>query len=100
MRYIFPIHLIDNKFGGTAVYMDLFNLSNFHQTGRFWDLRCASDDIQYRFVVDKFDIPFAGIKFLKLHIHPLVGPPPPPVCPAGHANNLGLTPLGRFAIQR
>jgi len=28
VRYIFPIHVTDNPFGGAAVYEDLFNLSN------------------------------------------------------------------------
>ncbi len=33
IRYIFPIHLVDNKFGGTAVYSNLFNASNKFSTG-------------------------------------------------------------------
>ncbi len=28
VRYIFPIHVTDNKFGGAAIYEDLFNLAN------------------------------------------------------------------------
>ncbi len=28
VRYIFPIHAVDNKFGGAAVYEDLFNIAN------------------------------------------------------------------------
>lgn len=28
VRYIFPIHVTDNAFGGAAVYSDMFNLSN------------------------------------------------------------------------
>jgi microsomal dipeptidase-like Zn-dependent dipeptidase len=28
VRYIFPVHVTDNKFGGAAVYKDLFNLAN------------------------------------------------------------------------
>ena len=34
VRYIFPIHVVDNKFGGTALYKDLFNISNKFSTGR------------------------------------------------------------------
>jgi microsomal dipeptidase-like Zn-dependent dipeptidase len=33
VRYIFPIHLIDNAFGGAAVYDMLFNFANRHQNG-------------------------------------------------------------------
>jgi microsomal dipeptidase-like Zn-dependent dipeptidase len=28
VRYIFPIHLVNNKFGGSAIYSTLFNISN------------------------------------------------------------------------
>ncbi len=34
VRYIFPIHVTDNKFGGTAVYKELFNFSNKYVTGQ------------------------------------------------------------------
>jgi len=34
VRYIFPIHVTDNKFGGTAVYKTLFNFSNKYVTGQ------------------------------------------------------------------
>jgi microsomal dipeptidase-like Zn-dependent dipeptidase len=32
VRYLFPIHLVDNKFGGSAVYEDLFNFANRYST--------------------------------------------------------------------
>ena len=41
IRYVFPIHLIDNAFGGAAVYSHLFNFANRHQTGNFYSV--ASD---------------------------------------------------------
>src|SRR6185436_2625168 len=34
VRYIFPIHVVDNKFGGSAVYKELFNFSNKYATGQ------------------------------------------------------------------
>lgn len=34
VRYIFPIHLVNNKFGGSAIYSLLFNLSNKYTTSR------------------------------------------------------------------
>ena len=40
VRYIFPIHLTDNKFGGMAVYGDLFNLASnlirWHLDSYWW----------------------------------------------------------------
>jgi microsomal dipeptidase-like Zn-dependent dipeptidase len=34
VRYIFPIHLVNNKFGGSAIYSLLFNLSNKYTNSR------------------------------------------------------------------
>jgi len=34
VSYIFPIHVTDNKFGGSAVYKELFNFSNKYATGQ------------------------------------------------------------------
>lgn len=34
VRYIFPIHLVNNKFGGSAIYSLLFNLSNKYTNTR------------------------------------------------------------------
>lgn len=99
VRYVFPIHVINNKFGGTAIYDNVFNLSNYHQTGNFWDIGCASPEssITHQFVVEGFDFELAAAK-VKIGIDPFRFPPTPPAC-SGHVNNLGLTPLGRFAIQ-
>jgi len=40
VRYVFPIHLLDNPFGGTAVYQgnDLMNYSTFRENGHWWNL--------------------------------------------------------------
>lgn len=45
VRYIFPIHLVDNKFGGTAVYEDLFNLANKDSTGNLFTVQSSSDPL-------------------------------------------------------
>jgi len=34
VRYVFPIHVTDNKFGGTAVYKELFNFNNRYVTAQ------------------------------------------------------------------
>lgn len=103
VRYIFPVHVVDNKFGGTAIYQDQFNLSNFHQTGEFWDIGCAEvgSGITHEFEVGGFDLAYEIIK-LKIGI-PGATPPPPMECDGpqhsgGHVNATALTPLGEFAI--
>jgi microsomal dipeptidase-like Zn-dependent dipeptidase len=101
VRYAFPIHLIDNKFGGTAVYKNIFNLSNYHVTGKFWDLKCAEpgEGIKHKFVVDGFDFPLAGAKATKLQVDIARNPPDPPKCGTqGHKNTVGLTNMGERAI--
>ncbi len=107
VRYIFPIHLIDNKFGGTAVYQDVFNLSNYHVTGKFWDLQCgeAGEGIKHQFKVEGYDVPLMAAKAVKLQVDMTRKPPDPPKCGdvgqknnLGNKNKLGLTNLGEEAI--
>ena len=103
VRYIFPIHVIDNPFGGTAVYEGAFNMSNYHITGNFWSLECANpaDGITYQYQPDGFDVAVALVKATKLGIDVFRNPPDPPNCPAGDGdeNTKGLTRLGEFAIK-
>jgi hypothetical protein len=40
VRYIFPVHLLDNRFGGTATYEDLFNFSTKREDGNYWNMAC------------------------------------------------------------
>jgi len=100
VRYIFPIHVIDNKFGGTAVYEGAFNTSNYRETGSFWDIECAapSDQITYRYSPDGWDAAVAFVKATKLGIDIARNPPTPPAC-SGHVNRKGLTAQGEFAIR-
>jgi microsomal dipeptidase-like Zn-dependent dipeptidase len=102
VRYIFPIHVIDNPFGGTAVYEGAFNMSNYHITGNFWNLECANpaDGINYRYQPDGFDVAVALVKATKLGIDAFRNPPDPPTCPAGDENSKGLTRMGSYAIRQ
>jgi hypothetical protein len=83
VRYVFPIHLQDNLFGGTAIYDAIFNIANVLKNGIAVRSECApcSDEIGYSL-------------------------PQPPVCnqgscrfKPGHRNVIGLTSLGEFAIK-
>ena len=101
VRYVFPIHLIDNTLGGTAVYTDAFNLSNRHQTGSWWDLGCSApgSGISYKYVKGGFDFGMAAIKAVKLGVFDEA--PDPVSCPSGsgHVNQKSLTPMGEFTLM-
>jgi len=43
IRYAFPIHLIDNSFGGTAVYSMLFNFANRRANGSMFHVTTSAD---------------------------------------------------------
>ncbi len=54
VRYVFPIHLTNNKLGGTAVYSLMFNFANKHNTGSYLDIQHSTDPSI------KYDINFVG----------------------------------------
>jgi microsomal dipeptidase-like Zn-dependent dipeptidase len=111
VRYIFPVHLIDNKFGGTGLYKDIFNLSNYRETGKFWNIECGKpeDKLTYKFTVAGFDVMLAAAKGVKLGVDIFRNPPAPPPCVTkenkfvGHKNARGLQTegagLGAVAIN-
>lgn len=101
VRYIFPIHIIDNPFGGTAVYEGAFNMSNYHINGQFWDLECSNpaDQIGYVYRPTGFDVQMAAVEATKLGIDIFRNPPDPPACNTGDENKKGLTRIGEFAIR-
>jgi len=37
VRHVIPIHLVNNSFGGTAVYMDALNLLNFYENDKWFE---------------------------------------------------------------
>ena len=96
VRYIFPIHLLDNPFGGTAAYQDLMNYSNFRESGHWWDLKCEPQ-FTYNFS-DQGNLMFNAGVLAKLGMH--FNAPHYPKChTGGHVNKLGLTHHGEFAIK-
>lgn len=57
VRYIFPIHMVNNAFGGTAIYEDIMNVLQKIGTGQWWQIECSKpQDLithQYKFGIDR-----------------------------------------------
>lgn len=105
VRYIFPVHVVNNLFGGTAVYTPMFNFANLRDTGSFWAVECSAqgDGISWKYIPQP-DPVIAIMGAAKLGLDPTRIPPASPACPQqgtgpGHRNSMGLTNLGVFAIK-
>ncbi len=100
VRYVFPIHVIDNPFGGTAASVDFFNISNFRESGKCWQLEAAqpSDSIDYQFhpALSQFML---DVLKLKVGKNLSLCPESEASTPTPQVNARGLTPLGEFAIK-
>jgi len=105
VRYIFPIHVLDNTFGGTAIYQGSFNTSNLREAGHYWNIECSQsgDDISYHYQLgtNPFDNTLeSAASLLKIGLDPFRHPGVPPQCPGqGHRNVAGLTKAGVMAIK-
>ena len=106
VRYIFPVHVTDNVFGGTAPYNVAFDAANVFETGHFWDVECAGtqpypdDQIGFRTpnvtILDELNraipAPFNSVIPKNVEL-----PKSPQNCPGpGHRNKKGLN-LSKFA---
>ena len=112
VRYVIPVHIMDNIFGGTAIYKNDFNTANVREAGYFWDIECAnvSDGITHTYSRDSDILRDIGA-FVKLGLDPLRSPGPGPVCPPptaisgqpaksmGHRNARSLTAYGTFVVK-
>lgn len=99
VRYMFPIHLLDNRFGGTAIYNDLFNYSNARETGQWYEARLVPE-LTYTFQAQGsflFDSAML-VKLGKVYDPPRY-PTPPKNATMGLANIRGLTVQGTLAIK-
>ena len=98
VRYIFPVHVLDNSFGGTAAYEDLFNYSNYREAGHWWDLECLYPSVNYRFQAQGFDLFILAGEAAKIGLDfSLRHPPAYPSC--GQSNSRGLTAEGTIALE-
>ena len=107
VRYAFPIHLVDNAFGGTAAYLDEFNLANLYEDRAYWNLTCANNtktdiDIHYQWKLTVPDVGFGSLgQFMQKLIIDTLGIPHMalPLGCTGLKNSLGLQQAGYTAIQ-
>jgi Membrane dipeptidase (Peptidase family M19) len=115
VRYIFPVHVLDNPFGATAAYEDLFDISNARESGHFWNLQCATGDgINYRPNMSSTGMMAAMLAAsAKISVGVPLSGVPMPSCPAGvgfknvgaavtvngQTTFPGLTALGRVALK-
>jgi hypothetical protein len=99
VRYAFPVHIIDNHFGGTAAYETEFALANRFQAGHWLELTCSGGEgITKRIKFDEAPIEQLN-EILKLI--PGIGGQSMPNCAAGEGfkNTRGLTSLGRVVLD-
>lgn len=100
VRYAFPIHVIDNVFGGTALMESFFNVANYRESGHCWATEAAApgDSIDFQFSpqLSQFMLDMLKIKIgtnLSLCAESMN-------TSGGQVNALGLTELGRYAIRK
>lgn len=101
VRYIFPIHLLDNAFGGTAAYVNLFNVSNVRESGHPYELTCAAPSEHISYIYNNNDLGFQTIVAQMLKKGWGVTSINYPGCPSGYGqkNSLGLTANGIVAMK-
>lgn len=79
IRSIFPIHAINNGFGGSQIYQgEIFSIMNYFQTGDFYQPEVSTN-------------PRVFYKQPKANL---------PIEAQGHANSLGLTETGKWLIEK
>lgn len=103
VRYFFPVHLVDNVFGGAALYEMAFNTATRYQFGAFYNVETAppASDIGFVFtppetfwgqLLDPLNLLETVILGFDPQGYP--EPPPPP-----HRNARGLQGRGRVALD-
>lgn len=94
VRHIFPIHLANNAFGGTAVYNDTFDVLNRYLRDDYYEVRDASDSaVQFR--LGEGEGPVEGW----YRASGWYAPPDYAQISGGHANILGLTRQGAVVVE-
>jgi len=110
VRYVLPVHSIDNLFGATAVYEPYFETSNVIENGRFLELACSDPAMGIDLVYRRPNLSAPERFLLYVRYCELFGEceyeQPPWVAPlacaagTGHVNARGLTPLGEHLLRK
>jgi microsomal dipeptidase-like Zn-dependent dipeptidase len=118
VRQITPIHLTNNAFGGTAIYLRFLETVNVFVTGERWTVEDAWETgVRYRLdqdgadLVDDFErtVAISGHPIRAMHrrtlidhvpgIHDLIEAVEAPKVRGGHANTRGLNHYGRILLE-
>ncbi len=118
VRQITPIHLTNNAFGGTAIYMRFLETINMFVTGERWDVEDAwNTGVRYRLDFDGADlvdeveraVAISGNRLKKMHRRSLIDHIPgikdlfeageAPKLRGGHANSRGLNQYGKVLLE-
>lgn len=91
VRHIFPVHVFNNDFAGTAFYMDAFNIGNAITTGSLFESRdCGREGYNFQFI---------GTSALASWLEQFAAFTLTPYDHSADCNAKGLTPLGESLIQ-
>jgi hypothetical protein len=104
VRYFFPVHVLDNVFGGTALYEMSFDIANRYEFDSFYvpEPAPASSQIGFIYVPGEdfwaqvLDAPNI-LESVGLGFDPQNYPPPPPTT-TGHRNSRGLQDPQGYAV--
>lgn len=110
VRYIFPIHLVDNAIGGSAVYNPLFDYANEWEAGSAYAIACSQPSDDVGFALNTAQPGVLKIASESISEGPILEQaklgkvlPTPPLrtCPAGtgNVNAKGLSDSGIAAIK-
>lgn len=101
VRHIFPIHLVDNIFGGSAIYDRKFDIQNRHMNGRYMSLTNGWDQgVRYRLDFDDSFMTGVLERGLDVPSRGGTGSDQIPTWPLfGHINEQALTPVGELLME-
>jgi microsomal dipeptidase-like Zn-dependent dipeptidase len=96
VRHMFPIHLANNAFGGSAIYNDLFNVINRFLRDDYFQVEDGSaGGVEFRLGED----PGPAVGRYQFPPKPFYAPPDYSQVPGGHVNVEGLTAQGQLLIE-
>ena len=100
VRYIFPIHLVDNPIGGAAVYEPMFDYANEWEEGYPYALGCSQPADNIGYSLDP-TLPSELKIAEEVKLGRVLSTPPTLACPSGtgNVNTRGLSQAGIAAIQ-